>query len=124
MTEDLKKLFAADSDGLLTYEYMANNVGACDKDMDSLVDNLRTADRSGQFAASAARFLNAIDQKKYKRHIDALVEHVIDTDREHRYLADLLPDIWGKDYPDKAESLVQSDRNFRRIYQRLYPKGF
>jgi len=95
----------------------------CDNDMPQLVDNMISVDRSGQFVASAARYLAAIDREKYRSSIDRLVAAAIDKDREHRYLADILSGVYGADYADKAESLSATDNNFRRIYKRLFPKA-
>ena len=33
MNNDLKKILNSDTDGLLTYEYIANHMGSCDEDM-------------------------------------------------------------------------------------------
>ena len=59
--EDIKKL-RQDPDGLLTYEFLANHIGECGPvEIDSLIENMERVDLSGQFLASAARYLNAID---------------------------------------------------------------
>ncbi|MCM1110193.1 MAG: hypothetical protein NC336_03190 [Clostridium sp.] len=123
MDEELKKKLGKDPDGLLTYEYIANHIGACDHIMPDLVDNLITCDPNGQFAVSAARYLNAIDSEGYRDHIDRLIAAAIEKDRERRYLVDLLQSIWGEDYQEHAAELTASDNNFRRIYKRLYPTG-
>ena len=39
MNNDLKKILNSDTDGLLTYEYIANHMGSCDEDMPVLADN-------------------------------------------------------------------------------------
>lgn len=121
MEEGLKKKLAKDPNGLLTYEYMANNIDQIDMILPELVGNIITVDRNGQFIASAARYLHAIGAEKYAGAIDTLIKAAIDKDREHRYLADLISGIWGDDYRDHAEELCQNDDNFRRIYKRLYP---
>lgn len=123
MDEDLKKKLAKDADGLLTYEYIANHIGLCDDIMPDLIENLVNADKNGQFAVSAARYLNAIDRNHYKIEIDRLVNAAIDRDRERRYIGDLLESLWGADYHLNAEHLNLTDNNFRRIYKRVYPKG-
>ncbi|MDE6120538.1 MAG: hypothetical protein K2F63_01965 [Muribaculaceae bacterium] len=111
-----------DPDGLLTYEYIANNIGACEPELlDALIENMATVDRSGQFLASAARYLHAIDPQGYAPGIRRLVAATIDRDREHKYLADLLQGLYGSDYASHAEHLCASDDNFRRIYKRLFP---
>ena len=114
--EDIKKL-RLDPDGLLTYEYLANHIGECGPaEIDCLIDNMSRVDLSGQFMASAARYLNAIDPAGYEPAIRNLVAGAIDKDREHRYLPDLL-----QDYEVRAKELIAADDNFRRIYKRLFP---
>ena len=122
MNEDDKKLLSKDSDGLLTYEYIANHISSIDDDLDYLIDNMMRVDLSGQFIVSAARYLFAIDSEHYNNAISRLITAAIEKDREHRYIADLLP-LWGADYEDHVEELNKSDNNFRRIYKRLYPTG-
>lgn len=123
MDEDLKKQLSKDPDGLLTYEYIANNIGAIDDIMLELADNIIKVDSSGQFVVSAARYLNAIDGKKYADSIDKLIKAAIEKDRERKYLGDLIVSIWGTDYKEKASELNATDDNFRRIFKRLYPVG-
>ena len=61
MTEDDIKELRRDPDGLHTYEYLANHIGECEpSDIELLIDNMERVDLSGQFMASAARYLNAI----------------------------------------------------------------
>ena len=120
--ESAKKRLEKDSNGLLTYEYIANNIDSCFEDMDWLVANMIAVDLSGQFVASAARYLYAIDADGYKEFISQLIAAVIEKDREHRYLPDLIQGIWGDDYAQHVEEL-NTDDNFRRIYKRLYPSG-
>lgn len=120
--ESAKKRLEKDSNGLLTYEYIANNIDSCFEDMDWLVANMIAVDLSGQFVASAARYLYAIDADGYKEFISQLIAAVIEKDREHRYLPDLIQGIWGDDYAQHVEELSKDD-NFRRIYKRLYPSG-
>lgn len=122
--EKLKKHLQQDTTGLLTYEYIANHIGAVDTIMLDLVKNIIDVDRTGQFVVSTARYLNAIDGEKYADCIDLLVKAAIVKDREHVYLADLASSIWGVDYKDHAQELAAHDDNFRRIYKRLYPVGF
>lgn len=121
MDQDLKKQLLQDPDGLLTYEYIANHIGNCDDIMDELVDNMILVDRSGQFVASAARYLAAIDSRLYASQIARLTSNAIDKDRERRYLADLAIAVWGPDYEERAEELKESDNNFRRLYKRINP---
>ena len=120
--ENIKKELVKDTNGLLTYEYIANNIGSCFDDMSFLVENMIKVDNTGQYVASAARYLYAIDAQAYAQSISLLIAAVIEKDREHRYLPDLIQGIWGKDYVDRVDEL-SGDDNFRRIYKRLYPKG-
>lgn len=121
MDQELKKHLSQDPDGLLTYEYIANHIGACDEIMGELVDNMITVDSTGQFVASAARYLSAIDAEHYSSEISRLISTAIDKDRERRYLPDLVTSIWGEDYAERAEELSANDDNFRRIYKRITP---
>jgi hypothetical protein len=123
MDENLKKTLSKDTDGLLTYEYIANHINSCYEIIDDLVDNMINVDKNGQFLVSAARYLTAIDREKYNSAINRLIASAIEKDREHRYIGDLLQSIWGSDYTERIEELNSSDDNFRRIYKRLYPKG-
>ncbi len=123
MDEELKKRLAADPDGLVTYEYIANHIGDIDDIMSDLVDNMIKVDHNGQFSVSAARYLHAIDAMKYAVSMNRLIAAAIEKDRERAYIGRLLPDIWGADYHEKVESLSASDDNFRRIYKRLFPTG-
>lgn len=121
MNEDLKKKLSRDPNGLLTYEYIANNINSIDDVMPELVENMINVDSNGQFVASTARYLHAIDAEKYAEPIDALVKAAIAKDRDHCYLPDLIASIWGSDYKEHAAELSKKDDNFRRIYKRLYP---
>lgn len=121
MTETDKKKLAADTDGLLTYEFIANNIGTEDLDIDWLVDNMIRVDSVGQFTASAARYLYAINPGLFAAQIDRLIAATIEKDREHRYLLWLVQGIWGDDYAQRASELSATDNNFRRIYKRLFP---
>lgn len=123
MEQTARKALAKDPDGLLTYEYIANHIGMCDDDMQELVDNMIAVDTTGQFMVSAARYLAAIDAKKYQTHVDRMVAAAIDRDRERRYIGDLLTSLWGDDYSERAAQLSVTDNNFRRIYKRMFPAG-
>ena len=123
MDNNIKQILDNDTNGLLTYEYIANNMGSIDEDMSALVDNMIQKDRTGQFVVSTARYLNAIDKEKYATSIDLLVKAAIAKDREHVYLATLASSLWGADYKEHAAQLSATDDNFRRIYRRLYPVG-
>ena len=121
MEEDVKKKLSTDPDGLLTYEYIANHIDAVKPDLDWLVGNMEKVDLTGQFVISAARYLFAIDPVGFAPNIDRLIKAGIEKDREHRYLGDMLQQMFGPDYADRAEELSAADDNFRRIYKRLYP---
>ena len=123
MDNNTKKMLDNDTNGLLTYEYIANNMGSIDNDLPDLVDNMIMKDRTGQFVVSTARYLNAIDRDKYASSINLLVKAAIAKDRDHVYLAYLASSLWGTDYKDRAAELSATDDNFRRIYKRLYPVG-
>ena len=52
---DIKRL-DADTDGLTTYEYIANHIGdMTDEDLDFLIGNIARVDLTGQVLISAAR---------------------------------------------------------------------
>lgn len=121
MDEALKNKLSKDPNGLMTYEYIANNINDIDKILPELVNNIILVDKTGQFVVSTARYLHAIDAEKYAKSIDVLVKSAIERDREHVYLGDLIASLWGTDYKDHAKELSQKDDNFRRIYKRLYP---
>lgn len=122
--ENEKQSLMADNDGLLTYEYIANHIdGLQPDDLNELVDIMVGVDLTGQFLASAARYLHAIDPEAYAGPISRLVAATIDKDREHRYLPDILNSLYGSDYHADAAQLSASDNNFRRIYKRLYPNS-
>lgn len=123
MTDQDKKALMADTDGLKAYEYIANNIDTVLPDLDYVIDCMAKADASGQFLASAARYLHAIDPEAFGSYIQRLVAQVIDRDREHRYLSDLLQGIYGPDYEERADELSAADDNFRRIYKRLFPSA-
>lgn len=120
MNNDLKKKLNSDTDGLLTYEYIANHMGSCDDDMSDLADNIIRVDLTGQITVSAALYLHATGPEKYKEIIDRLIAASLVKDREHKYIADLLSGIWGEDYKLHIEELKKSSDNFRRIYKRIY----
>lgn len=121
MNQTLKNL-ENDPDGMATYEYIVNNFETCSEMMPDLVENLVRVDLTGQFLASSARFLSAVDKDTFSPWISPLIEGAISKDRERRYIGSLLEAIWGPDYMSRAEELRQSDDNFRRIYKRIYPE--
>ncbi|MDY3858119.1 MAG: hypothetical protein SO006_04575 [Muribaculaceae bacterium] len=116
-----KKKLAADADGLLTYEYIANHIADMDDaDLDWLVENMINVDLTGQFVVSAARYLYATDPEEYAPAVDRLVAAGIEKDRERRYIGGLLEALYGADYAARAAELSANDDNFRRIYKRLF----
>lgn len=121
MDQELKKKLSQDSDGLLTYEYIANHMGLCDHIMDDLTENMIVVDSTGQFLVSGARYLNAIDPERYAPYIRKLAEAAIARDREHRYIPDLIESLYGADYEARADELNASDDIFRRLYKRIHP---
>ena len=123
MIEELESKLAKDTNGLLTYEYIANHINSIDDMMPDLVENMIRVDKTGQFVVSTARYLHAIDPNKFSQSIDTLIKAAIEKDRYRSYLADLVASIWGKDYQERAAELNATDDNFRRIYKRLYPVG-
>ena len=64
MNNDLKKILNSDTNGLLTYEYIANHMGSCDEDMPVLTDNIIRVDMTGQITVSAALYLHATGAEK------------------------------------------------------------
>lgn len=122
MNQILKNL-EKDEDGMATYEYIANNFETCADLMPDLIENLLRVDMTGQFLASSARFLNAVDKETYSPYLPALIEGAISKDRERRYIGSLLKTIWGDDYMERADELRANDDNFRRIFKRIYPEG-
>lgn len=123
MIEELESKLAKDTNGLLTYEYIANHINSIDDMMPDLVENMIRVDKTGQFVVSTARYLHAIDPNKFSQSIDTLIKAAIEKDRNRAYLADLVASIWGKDYQERAAELNATDDNFRRIYKHLYPVG-
>lgn len=121
MEEEAKKKLSADPDGLLTYEYIANHIDTVEPELPWLVENMKKVDLTGQFVISAARYLFAIDPAAFAPHIDRLIKSGIEKDREHRYLGDMLRQMYGPDYAERSEELSATDDNFRRIYKRLFP---
>ena len=118
ITEDLKSL-----DDLGVYDYLVNNLdNLAEEDVVKIVDRLASTDLNGQWLTSVARYLTATDRLRFKTDIDRLVTLVIERDREHRYLRDLIVAIYGDDYAEHIEE-YNSDDNFRRIYKRLHPAG-
>ena len=120
--EELKKL-QKDPNGMMTYEYIVNHVDSCSDMLPELIENLKRVDSNGQFLASSARFLCAINKDFFSSFIPSLIEGAIEKDRERKYIGSLLEAIWGPDYQDNAETLKAQDDCFRRVYKRIYPQG-
>lgn len=113
-----------DSDGLKTYEFIANNLESLStEDMNLLIDHISKVDLSGQYLASGARYLNALDPEKYGELVRRMVALTIDRDRERNFIPDLLTAIYGADYAEHFEELSANDNNFRRMYKRVYPNS-
>ncbi|MBR5118034.1 MAG: hypothetical protein IK100_05245 [Muribaculaceae bacterium] len=125
MDAEIRNRLEKDESGLLTYEYIANNINneGFAKEVDWLVDRIIEVDKTGQFVVSTARYINAIDKETFAPQIDRLIKAAIVADRERAYLGVLAASIWGNDYKERATTLIASDDNFRRIYKRLYPIG-
>lgn len=118
-----EKLLASDVDGMVSYDYLVNNIDTNSVAVGLAVENIGRVDQTGQFAASAARFLHAIDPVHFEEEIDTLLKIAIDKDREKAYLPSLLSCIWGEDYLSRVDELREADDNFRRIYKRVHPSS-
>lgn len=114
---------SSEGDGMAIYENIVNNVEDCHDRLDNLIMDLKRADPSGQFLASTARFLAAVDRQRFNEFLPVLIEAAIERDRERRYIPQLLEAIWGKDYAERKEELRAEDDVFRRLYKRVYPEG-
>ncbi|MDE7412718.1 MAG: hypothetical protein K2N05_02865 [Muribaculaceae bacterium] len=112
-----------EQEGMAIYEYIVDNVETCEAEMGELICRLRMADNTGQFLASTARYLSAVNREKFDRWLTPLIEGAIERDRDRRYIGSLLEGIWGENYKERAEELRASDDNFRRIYKRIYSEG-
>ena len=108
--------------GLQIYEYLVNHLEELsDRDIVKVTERLSETDLSGQYLASASRYLNAVDCTRYASAVEQMVGAVIDRDREHKYLPELVIALYGSDYEDRATELIATDNNFRRLYKRLNP---
>lgn len=114
---------ATESIGMKAYEFLVDNINGDKELIDNAINDIVKSDTTGQFTASAARFLSAIDPESFAPHINILLQSVIDKDREKQYMPALLPSIWGTDYMNRAEELRDLDDNFRRIFKRVHPIG-
>ncbi|MCM1071345.1 MAG: hypothetical protein NC210_04310 [[Clostridium] fimetarium] len=121
MTEEELKRLAADTDGLASYEHIANHIGTIDdEDLARVIDRLEQVDINGQFAVSAARYLFATDSERFASAVNRLIAIGIEKDRDRSYIGSLLQSVYGADYAERAAELSASDDNFRRIYKRLF----
>lgn len=111
-----------ESKGMELYEYIVDHVDELGSDPKEIVDQLRTADQTGQFLASTARYLAAIDRERFEGWLSPLVEGAIEKDCERRYIGSLLEALWGRDYEERVAELKEADNNFRRIYRRIHPE--
>ena len=62
---------------MMVYDYLVNHAEDT-TDMEALIDLLVTKDTTGQFLASSARFLHAVNAERFHSHIGKLVMHAID----------------------------------------------
>lgn len=108
-------------EGMDVYQYIVDHCDTCSAEMPSLIEKMRNVDTTGQFLASTARYLAAVDREKFEPWLATLIEGAIERDRERRYIGSLLQAIWGEDYESRAKELKITDNNFRRIYKRIYP---
>ena len=111
-----------EQEGMDVYQYIVDHCDTCSAEMPSLIEKMRNVDTSGQFLASTARYLAAVDREKFEPWLATLIEGAIERDRERRYIGSLLQAIWGDDYESRAADLKITDNNFRRIYKRIYPE--
>lgn len=112
-----------EQEGMTVYQYIVDNCDTCTGQLSDLIEKMRSVDMSGQFLASTARYLAAIDREKYEPWLGSLIEGAIDRDRERKYIGSLLQAIWGEDYSDRVAELNMTDNNFRRIYKRMHPEA-
>lgn len=113
---------ALEQEGMKIYQYIVDHCETCAPEMAELICRLREADTSGQFLASTARYLAAVDRTTFEPWLAPLIEGAIDRDRERRYIGSLLQAIWGEDFESRVEDLKTKDNNFRRIYKRMHPE--
>lgn len=110
-------------DGMTIYQYIVDNCDTCQNEMSELICRLKRADSNGQFLASTARFLAAVNREAFEPWLAPIIEGAIEKDRERKYIGSLLKAIWGEDYEQRAAELQQQDNNFRRIYKRIHHNG-
>ncbi len=110
----------SEDEGMSVYEYIVDNVDSDNLVMGDMILKLKRCDMSGQFLASTARFLAAVDRTRFEHWIAPLVEATIEKDRDRRYIGSLLEALWGADYMKNSAVLCEKDDNFRRIFKRIY----
>lgn len=106
------------------YQYIVDHCEESEARMPELISRLKQVDMSGQFLASTARYLAAVDRVHFDPWLAPLIEAAIERDRERRYIGSLLQAIWGDDYEARIDELKTTDNNFRRIYKRLHPEQY
>lgn len=108
--------------GMSVYERIVDQAESRGAGLKELIEELKQVDTTGQFLASTARYLSAVDREYFEPWLTPLIEAAIERDRERRYIGSLLEAIWGADYEQRVEELRASDNNFRRIYRRMHPE--
>ena len=108
--------------GLAVYERIVDQAESRGAGLNEVIEELKQVDTTGQFLASTARYLSAVDKEYFEPWLTSLIEAAIERDRERRYIGSLLEAIWGADYEQRVEDLRASDNNFRRIYRRMHPE--
>lgn len=108
--------------GMSVYERIVDQAESRGAGLNELIEELKQVDTTGQFLASTARYLSAVDREYFEPWLTPLIEAAIERDRERRYIGSLLEAIWGADYEQRVEDLRASDNNFRRIYRRMHPE--
>ena len=103
MIEELESKLAKDTNGLLTYEYIANHINSIDDMMPDLVENMIRVDKTGQFVVSTARYLHAIDPNKFSQSIDTLIKAAIEKDRNRAYLVEGLSGAGSRTECDRRQ---------------------
>lgn len=107
------------------YDALVNEVSnSSEPSIEKLICELVECDDTGQFVASGARFLAAVDAVKFNENIHNLIDCAISKDRERKYISSLLEAIWGHDYMQRVDQLRENDDSFRRIYKRIYPADY
>lgn len=123
MTKEEIKALESDREGLVSYEFLVNHLyELSEEQLNRLIDALGKIDLAGQYLASGARYLHAVDAEHFRPFVDRMVAMTIDRDREHRYIGSLTAGLYGEDFAENASKFADDD-NFRRLYKRLYPES-